>query len=57
MSYGLQESHAELLAWLEDITAEGALEKYSKDAVEQVTGRAPLTFDAFLEQNRAVWDL
>ena len=53
----MQQSRAEILSWLEDITAKGAMEKYTWDAVERVTGRAPLTFDAFLEQNRAAWDL
>ena len=55
LSYGVQQAHAELLAWVEDITAKGVVE-YTSDAVERVTGRAPLTFDAFLEKNKAVWE-
>ena len=40
LSYGMLQSHAELLVWLEDITAKGGLEKYTRDAVERpVTGR------------------
>jgi hypothetical protein len=54
----MQQSHAELHAWLEDITAKGTLENPNDwDAVERVTGKAPLTLDAFLEKNKAVWDL
>ncbi len=53
---GLPQPLAEMLAWVEEQTAQGVGENTNpSDAVERVTGRAPLTFDAFLEQNRAAW--
>jgi len=56
ITFGVQQSRAEMLAWLEERTAQGARENTNpSDAVERVTGKAPLTFDAFLEQNRAAW--
>ena len=54
--FGVQQSLAEMLARVEEQTAQGITENtYPSDAVERVTGRSPLTFDAFLEYNRAAW--
>jgi len=56
--FGLQESRAEILAWVEERTAQRVGENTNpSDAVERVTGKVPLTFNAFLEQNRAALKL
>ncbi|KAK2462629.1 hypothetical protein APHAL10511_005362 [Amanita phalloides] len=52
--YGLEQGLAQLLAWLEDESAKGAEVRFS-DAVEKVTGRPSLTFDAFAQRNKAIW--
>lgn len=51
---GLPESAAKFLANIEVSTASGA-EETMNDVVERVTGRAPKTFAAFAEENKAVW--
>ncbi|KAF8350275.1 hypothetical protein F5887DRAFT_1059428 [Amanita rubescens] len=56
ITFGLDQSLAEMLAWFEEQTPQEVGEDINlSDAVERATGRAPLTFDAFLEQNRAAW--
>lgn len=54
MSYGLEPWLAKLLLSLEDETAKGSEVRVS-NAVELVTGGIPMTFDAFLVQNRELW--
>ena len=51
---GLPEHIAELLGFLEDVTAQGVEERTS-DAVEKLTGRKPVTFDEFVKENAGLW--
>lgn len=51
---GLSDHYAKFLASLEVATANG-VEERSNDNVEKVTGRPPLTFDAWVQENKAVW--
>ena len=54
--FGVQQSLAEMFARIEEQTSQRITENTNvSDAVERVTGRSPLTFDAFLEHNRAAW--
>ena len=53
-TYGLEPWLVELLLRLEDDTARGAEVRVS-NAVESVTGGVPMTFDAFVAQNRELW--
>ncbi|KAI9794246.1 MAG: hypothetical protein M1816_006172 [Peltula sp. TS41687] len=52
---GMDEDYAKLLTYLEVISADGVEERMN-DAVERVTGRPPLKFDDFAQQNKAVWE-
>lgn len=54
MSFGLPEHYAKFLTFLEVSSANGAEDRMN-DAVERVCGRPPQTFDAFAQQNKAVW--
>lgn len=54
MSFGLPEDYAKFLTYLEVTSARGS-EDMMNDAVEKVTGRRPQTFDAFANENMAVW--
>jgi hypothetical protein len=54
LNLGLPEPTAKFMAYLETGSA-GGMEERSNDAVEQVTGRPPLTFDAWVEQNKTAW--
>ena len=54
MNLGLTEFHAKLLTSLEVASADG-VEERTNDAVERVTGRPPQSFDAWVQQNKSVW--
>ena len=54
MTYGLDPWLVRLLLNLEDETAKGSEVRVS-NAVERVTGGIPITFDAFVLQNRELW--
>ena len=43
------------MAMLESLTADKREERMN-DVVEKVTGRPPKTFDAFVQENKSVWD-
>ena len=43
-----------MLAWVEAQVA-GGLEDRLDDSVEKVTGRPPITFDSWLQENKATW--
>lgn len=51
---GVPEHFAKFLTYLE-VSAAGGEEDRMNDAVEQVTGRPPKTFDTFAQENKAVW--
>ena len=52
---GESEPFAQFLAYLENLAKEDKNPWVSKD-VEEVTGRAPQTFDAWVEENKNAWD-
>lgn len=54
MNLGLAEFHAKFLTSLEVASANGAEER-TNDAVEQVTGRPPQKFDAWVQQKKRAW--
>ncbi|KAI9743498.1 MAG: hypothetical protein M1818_002811 [Claussenomyces sp. TS43310] len=54
MNAGMPEHYASFYAWLEETAATG-VEERSNHAVEQVTGRPRLTFEAWAQQNRTAW--
>ena len=54
-STGIPEGVARFMASLEVMSANGA-EDVMNDTVEQVTGRKPQTFDAWVQENKNVWN-
>jgi hypothetical protein len=54
MSFGLPEHLAKLLTSLE-VSAANGMEDRMNDAVEQVTGRPPQSFDDFARQHISSW--
>ncbi|KAI9787066.1 MAG: hypothetical protein M1816_007737 [Peltula sp. TS41687] len=54
MSRGLPEHYAKLITFLEGTTANGHEERMNA-AVERVTGRPPIKFDEFAQQNKTAW--
>lgn len=53
--FGVPEQLAQFLTWLEVITAEGH-EDHLNEVVQEVTGRAPVGFDDFVEKHKAAWE-
>lgn len=53
-SMGVPEHLAKYLALIETQSAGGSEERLN-DLVENKTGRPPLTFDAWVQQNKATW--
>lgn len=53
--YGLPDANARLMAWLEKESEKGGEAQLSDD-VEKVTGRKPMSFDAWVEENKNAWD-
>ena len=54
MDMGLPEYWAKFMSFLEVASADG-MEERSNDAVEQVTGRPPQKFDAWVQENKTAW--
>ena len=54
LDVGVPEHYAIFLTSLEAGTA-GGMEERSNDVVEKVTGRPAQTFDAWVQQNKVVW--
>ena len=54
LNMGLPEHYAKLLSSLEVGSAKG-MEERENDAVEQVAGRPPQKFDAWVQQNKTAW--
>lgn len=52
MGFGIPEFRAKLVTFLEVSSASGAENKMN-DTVEQVTGRPPQNFDAFVQEHRS----
>ena len=54
ISHGLPDHFAKFIASIEVSAANGS-EEIMNDLVEQVTGRPPQNFDAFVQEHKAVW--
>ena len=54
LNYGLPDWAAGFLASLEAMTAKG-MEDRTGDEVKEVTGKAPQTFDDWIQENKAMW--
>ena len=55
LSFSLPEYFAKFLTHLEVMTAEG-MEERTNDVVEKVTGRPPVRFEEFVEENKGGWE-
>lgn len=55
LKIGFPESYAKWVSSLEVGTAKSG-ENRSNHVVEEVTGRPPQSFDAWLEENKKAWD-
>jgi hypothetical protein len=55
-SFGLDEERAKFMTWLETSTAGGAEANFGAGAVEELTGRPPMNFDAWAQKNKSAWN-
>jgi len=54
LDLGMPKHYAKFLAFLEARSATG-MEERSNDAVQRVTGRPPMNFDAWVQQNKTAF--
>lgn len=55
LDLGVSEGVARFLPQLDAMTAAGGEERIKNDAVDKITAKAPMSFDAWVQQRKQVW--